>query len=568
VKTISSAQFFRLMLWVHWRSTLAHIRTVRQKSRLLLAVLGTFMAGYFFVGYWLFYGGLNYLAHFPVVGTLLSQRILFLIFGFFFVMLAFSNLIIGYSTFFKNRETAWLLSSPVSHPNVYRWKFVESLAVSSWALIFLSAPMMAAFGRVQHVQPGFYLGVALASLPFVVIPALFGSWGILILVHFFSWRRAKNVILLVAGAALLALIFGLHPIAENETSTRQDVLSFEQLLRHTRPSLNPYLPSAWMAQSILAWSAGLVRQGGFFFFLLLSNALMGLLIGFTWVSDRFYESWSLAATSRAVSSQRRSEKNQRTREVSLLDTIGRALPFSRPVTALVLKDARLFWRDPAQWTQFLIFFGLLCIYVLNLRNMTVTTDSPFWSTLISYLNLTATALTLSTLTTRFVFPQFSLEGRRLWIIGLAPIGLPKILWQKFWLSCVVSSSITVSLMIISSTMLHLEIFRVVFFAAAIALMSATLCGAAVGLGALFPNMKEDNPSKIVSGFGGTLCLIVSFVYITLFVSLAALPALHRVTPLKFYAPDWVPLAAAFALSLGVLFFPLLAAMRHMKNLEF
>jgi ABC-2 type transport system permease protein len=76
----------------------------------------------------------------------------------------------------------------------------------------------------------------------------------------------------------------------------------------------------------------------------------------------------------------------------------------------VLKDVRLFWRDPAQWIQFMIFFGLLCIYVLNLRNVAFNFQNPFWETMISYLNLAASALTLSTLTTRFVFPQFSLEG--------------------------------------------------------------------------------------------------------------------------------------------------------------
>ena len=107
------------------------------------------------------------------------------------------------------------------------------------------------------------------------------------------------------------------------------------------------------------------------------------------------------------------------------------LPFiSRPVKALALKDARLFFRDPTQWTQFMIFFGLLCIYVLNLRNVALDYQSRYWETLISHLNLAASMLTLSTLTTRFVFPQFSLEGRRLWIIGLSPIGLQKVLRAK------------------------------------------------------------------------------------------------------------------------------------------
>ena len=55
-------------------------------------------------------------------------------------------------------------------------------------------------------------------------------------------------------------------------------------------------------------------------------------------------------------------------------------------------------------------------------------------------------------------------------------------------------------------------------------MSAALCELSVGLGALFPNFKEDNPSKIVSGFGGTLCLVASFVFIVLFITLLAFPA--------------------------------------------
>ena len=178
--------------------------------------------------------------------------------------------------------------------------------------------------------------------------------------------------------------------------------------------------------------------------------------------------------------------------------------------ALVLKDTRVFWRDPAQWTQVMIFFGLLTIYVLNLRNVAYDLQSKFWSTMISYLNLTACALTLSTLTTRFVFPQFSLEGRRLWILGLAPLGLGGCSCKNSGPRASPRRLVTVGLMIASSVILKLEWTKIVYFAGAIALMSGALCGLAVGLGALFPNFKEENPSKIVSGFGGTLCLVASF----------------------------------------------------------
>ncbi len=48
---------------------------------------------------------------------------------------------------------------------------------SSWALVFLSAPLMLAFGRVHEVPANFYAQVAAAYLPFVVLPALAGYSG-------------------------------------------------------------------------------------------------------------------------------------------------------------------------------------------------------------------------------------------------------------------------------------------------------------------------------------------------------------------------------------------------------
>ena len=566
---MTAPRFFRLLLWVHWRSFLARVRGVRRESPLLLVVLAAFVLGYLGIGYWLFFSGLKYLHHFPLVGSLLSQRILYLIFGFFFVMLVFSNLIIGYSTLFKSRETTWFLSLPLTHRNVYRWKFLESLVVSSWALIFLSAPMMIAYGRVHEVPAAFYAQIAVAYLPFVVLPALAGSWVIVFLVRILAQRWVKRAALLVGAGIVLALLFGVKPVTDADAVTQQDVLSFDQLLRHTRISVNPFLPSAWLAQSVLSWSDGMARQGAFFFLLLLSNALMGLLVGFEFVGRFFYGSWTAALSSRAERFQREAEaKRTLVRRRSPLERATDLLrPFSPPAAALVLKDARLFWRDPAQWIQFMIFFGLLCIYVLNLRNVAFNFEDPFWETMVSYLNLAASALTLSTLTTRFVFPQFSLEGRRFWVLGLAPFGLHKVLLQKFWMSCLASMAVTVSLMIASSVMLHLPWPRVAFFAGAIGMMSAALSGLAVGLGALFPNFKEDNPSKIVSGFGGTLCLVVSFIYIALFVALAALPDVRQKAAVVFPLSDGVIHLLAVALSLAVLLFPLLMATRRVKNLE-
>ena len=570
-------RLFRLFLWVHWRSVVARVRGLRRRSPLLPLILAGFVLGYLFLGYFLFYHALSYLYRYPAVGTLLAQRIIFLIFGFFFVMLTFSNLIIGYATLFKNRETDWFLTLPIPHADIYRWKFLESLTVSSWALMFLSAPMMAAFGRVNDVQPSFYLEIFLVYLPFIAIPAVLGSALVLLIVTLLSTRWAKRAAIWLGLAGIGALLISMRPQSVDTVSAPSEVQIFDQLLRHTHISLNPLLPSAWMAKTILSWSGDLEREGTFFFLLLLSNALFGLLLGFAVASRFFYDSWTRAFGHRSERSQERAEQRRHIRLrpslfARLLDTRPFGV-FGRPVRALVLKDVRVFWREPAQWTQVMIFVGLLTIYVLNLRNVSYDFKSLFWSTMISYLNLTACALTLSTLTTRFVFPQFSLEGRRLWILGMAPLGLPRVLMQKFCSSWLAATVITMSLMITSSLILKQSAGMIVYFASAIAVMSGALCGLSVGLGALFPNFKEDNPSKIVSGFGGTLCLVASFLYIVVIVTLLAFPAsLPSTWPsLSRSAQHLVREIAsglAILISAGALALPLALARRRLKSMEF
>ena len=173
----------------------------------------------------------------------------------------------------------------------------------------------------------------------------------------------------------------------------------------------------------------------------------------------------------------------------------------------------MFWRDTTQWGQSVMLFGLLGVYIINLRNFTHQLTSPFWINLVAFLNLGACSLNLATVTTRFVFPQFSLEGRRLWIVGMSPMGLARVVKTKFWLASALSLVVTLGLVMLSCWLLKMTWDRVVFFGAVITVMTFALNGLAVGLGVLYPNLKEANPSKIVSGFGGTLCLVLSFLYI-------------------------------------------------------
>src|SRR5204862_5276485 len=108
------------------------------------------------------------------------------------------------------------------------------------------------------------------------------------------------------------------------------------------------------------------------------------------------------------------------------------------------------------------------------------------------------------------------------IVGLAPLGLVRVVKTKFWLASVASLFVTLGLIWLSCHMLKLALERMAYYILAVSLMTFTLNGLAVGLGALHPNFKEENPTTIVSGFGGTFCLVLSFLYIVASVTLLAI----------------------------------------------
>lgn len=182
-----------------WRRLLS----IRHQSRLMTAVIGLFIGGYLWLSFWLFYRGLEFVAKFPGLGVVLTERLLYVLFAFLFALLLLSNLVISYSNFFRNRETAFLLTMPVSMQTILRWKFIESTLLASWAFLFLIAPLLAAFGLVRGVPWHFYvLTVGLTAL-FIVLPGVAGVWVAMTVARFLD-RRTFQVAVVVVTAVLLA----------------------------------------------------------------------------------------------------------------------------------------------------------------------------------------------------------------------------------------------------------------------------------------------------------------------------------------------------------------------------
>ena len=519
-----------LLIRVHALQAWRRMKSIRDQSRLLSAVIVLFLGGYVVLSFGLFCVGLRFVGSFPGLGPLLVERLLFLLFAFLFVLLLFSNLVISYTNLFRNPETTFLLSLPVRPQTIFCWKFLESTLLASWAFLFLIVPLLAAYGLTSRVAWHFYPMTALFIALFIVLPAVAGAWLAVTVARYLD-RRAFQIaavgvaVLLLAGAAVW-----LRPEPINEQMLETRVLAvLDRLLLKTRFAQFALLPSYWLSSGVLQWSEGALAGAAFFALVLLSYSLFFGTLAFTRMGGLFYDAVSTVQSRGSAFWQwswfRRWQERQNRfgfAQGPLERMIGWARVLPVDVRALVVKDIRMFWRDTAQWGQALVLFGLLGAYIINLRHFTQQLSNPFWVHLVAYLNLGACSLNLATLTTRFVYPQFSLEGKRLWIVGMAPLGLVRVVQVKYWLASIASLCITLALIWLSCQMLKMPAHRTLYFVATVAIMTFTLNGLAVGLGTLYPNLKEENPGKIVSGFGGTFCLVLSFLYIVASVTLLAL----------------------------------------------
>lgn len=567
----------RLLIGANIRQAWRRMLSTGHQNRLLTFVIFAFVAGYFLLAFWLFYRGMRFVETFPGLGGLLVERLLYLLFAFLFILLLFSNVVISYSNFFRNRESAFLISLPIPSSTIFRWKFIESALLASWAFVFLIAPLLAAYGLVHRQPWHFYIITSVLIVLFVILPSVAGSWVAVNLARYMD-RKSFQITLIAVG--LVALWIGakwLRPEAVTDEMLETRVLAvLDRMLMKTRFTMYPALPSYWLSTGVLNWAERAFTSTLFFMLVLLSNALFFGFLAFTKLGEPFYAAASAVQSRGAIFGHwnwfRRWQKfrGQTVYNAGGLErTLRIVLPTLRSeYLALLVKDIRVFWRDTTQWGQTLVLFGLLAVYVINLRHFSQQLTNPFWVNLVSFLNLGACSLNLATLTTRFVYPQFSLEGKRVWIVGMAPLGLVRVVKTKFALTSFSSLTLTLGLIWLSCRMLKLPTDATLFFAVSITVMTFALNGLATGLGVLYPNFREENPSKIVSGFGGTFCLVLSFLYIVGCVTLLAIGspwAKEGTQPIPILFACWTGFAI---LSVLIGWAPLKLALRKAAQFEY
>ncbi len=547
-----------------WRAKVAMGRNSLRRawSHSSLRVAGmTGFAGVLAVSvFLLFHRAFSFLGGIDVVGPVLLVRLLSLFFFMLFVMLVMSNLLVSFQTLYRSREADFWALAPIPPERVFDARSLEIGLISCWAFLVLGTPLLVAYGLATDARPAFFLLLAPVLAMFSAIAHWTGAVLAITLVRLFPGLDFKRLILVVAAglapvAFALARAFRIQRLGPSSDGTELLVSALEGLGR----TQYPLLPAYWSAEALRAAALGNPGRAAFLAWALLVTA------AFTYLLARAAaERWLLPGY-------------QRLRGVALARPVGKrtrkraSTPSGGPLRALTVKDWLLFFREPQQWSQVALVAVLATVYCANLRNMPDLGAFDLWGHVASYLNLGVTLLLIATLTTRFAFPLISIEGRRAWIVLLAPIARSALVKQKLLVALPVALLFGLSAVLFSTRALDvpaavLRTSLLVTPAAAFA-----LSGLAIGLGALFPNFKEDNPARIVSGFGGTLNFLAGMTYcgvVTLMLGApSVLEALERIDAGARVLWEPRSVGAVMVLSLFVGLVPLVLGRRHLETLE-
>ncbi len=509
---------------------------------------------------WLLTQILRQVGRYELVALVAKQQVFVHFFLVLAVMLAFSNAILAFGTLFGRDEAAHLLSLPVAPRQVVCLKWLEGMVLSSWSFLLLGVPLMLAVAGSTDVEWYYYPLFAGHFLGFVLIPA---TLGVLVAWAVAMWApRRPLVIALWAGIALSAVAGAWAWSLVRGANLTEDWLP--NFYRRLSVAQQPWLPSTWTAKGVFA---AIERRADVSVLYLAAVLANGVFLAWATV-NLLGATWS-TAFSRAQ--QGRTEGRIRAGWVTR-GLCAILFPYLPPDwRVLMLKDVRSFARDPMQWTQMAIMLGLLVIYAVNLKRLPLDIDSPGMRAVIAFLNLTTVSLILATFTSRFIFPLLSLEGQQLWLLGLLPLRRGYVLLIKFAFSVTITGLSGMVVMGLAVRALELPTDWAQLQLGVCLAVCIGLSGLAVGLGARFPVLGQRNPARIASGFGGTLNLVASMLFVGLEMAGLALAGLVRLGGLiaveDARVPFWL-VPALLGLGVAVAAVSLLVGARHFERLEY
>jgi ABC-2 type transport system permease protein len=453
-----------------------------------------------------------------IVGPIVLRKLMDLLLMSLFALLCFSNIVTALSTFYLSDDLELLLSLPISRVTLFVSRLIETMAQSSWMALAFGLPVLTAYGLTYGAGPLYYALVLLVLPTFLLIPATLGVSVATLLVTIFPARRIREALAGVGVLCLVAIFITLRMLRPERLA---DTESFESVAAYVAELQTPVpllTPPRWAADVLMA--ALLDRPLPLVDLAMLVTGAIGLFGVSRWLTAWLHD------TGRSRAQEAR---GARLAKAGWLDAI-LALwtrPLSPEARAIVTKDVKTFFRDPAQWTQVFLVASIVAIAIVSVASLPLDVfRGPWmaaWVNALAFLMLALVGLVMAALAARFQFSAVSAEGRGFWVVRTSPLTARQFLWAKAWPGLPPMILVGETLALSSTRLLGASPFLTGVAMVTALLMALGISGIAIGMGAIWPNFKADNAARVASGPAGLLFMAVSVSLVMLVLALEAAP---------------------------------------------
>jgi ABC-2 type transport system permease protein len=243
----------------------------------------------------------------------------------------------------------------------------------------------------------------------------------------------------------------------------------------------------------------------------------------------------------------------------------------------ILKDARLFFRDPTQWSQLILLGVLVVVYLFNIQALPVFSGEqvpPTVVTLVVFLNLGLAGFVLAAIAARFLFPSVSLEGRQMWLLRSSPLDLRSMLWSKYWIGTVPLLVLALVITTVTNLILRASPFMTLVSEATMVLFTLAASALALSFGAFYPRFDTENAAQIPTSFGGLVFMMSAILLLAAIIVVEAGPVSAHLDRAQAGGDDspftpglcWA-VAKVFGLCTLATLAPLERSLRRLKALE-
>ncbi|WP_417910774.1 putative ABC transporter permease subunit [Candidatus Electronema sp. PJ] len=428
------------------------------------------------------------------LGIILSLRIFDMAWMIMFAMLIFSSMVSAVSSLYLSSDNEILCSAPIKEEQLFRMRFVTSVLYTSWMMVIFSLPVFGAYGTVFKVDWLYHLLMAITVLSTALTASGIGLGATILLVKLFPAKQTKDIVVylsLLFGILLYLVIRLLKPEDLVDPDKYPDFIDYLSSLQTPGFAL---LPPSW-ANLLL---------GGYLQNQTVDWLAMGLLLltplMLFWAGEELMRRFFFNGLSKAQESFGGSR------------TFGDRGYRPSPLLRIFHKEAKLFLRDSAEWSQLFLVGALIVVYLYNFKALPLDRSpmpTEYLTNLIAFANIGLAGFLATSLAARFVYPAIGAEGPAFAVIRSSPLPLPKYLLCKYLFYCLPFTLVSLFLIIASNALLQITgpMWWVSIGMSLVITWSALAL--ALGFGAIYADFKIESRAAVQGSFGVILFMFIS-----------------------------------------------------------